>query len=261
MVDYTLQYNKVGVSLIRHFLEPPIILASSYVFPDNSVFYWFKPTDGIERVSRTFPYIAKTNKAVVITPTKYSKKVEGGFTIYNYGILNYVNDYKSDVKNKIYKYYNASYRLIEDLKSLNNANRFILIDIPNKLPNTEELDVFATKSTVGNMVKLDYKYYNLIELWKWLTPSVKQESIFNGIANHKLDKTTLLLSMDTKVVLLNLGFLYNIVEEYKDNKYAVNNESLVQEFFTLLGLELNQEALNGQVAAYPASMIRNLLYI
>lgn len=297
MVDYTLQYNKVGVSLIRHFLEPPIILASSYVFPDNSVFYWFKPTDGIERVSRTFPYLAKTNKAVVITPTKYSKKVEGGFTldndkvkfaydkivkeekrykflkpdtiessgrdltIYNYGILNYVNDYKSDVKNKIYKYYNASYRLIEDLKSLNNANRFILIDIPNKLPNTEELDVFATKSTVGNMVKLDYKYYNLIELWKWLTPSVKQESIFNGIANHKLDKTTLLISMDTKVVLLNLGFLYNIVEEYKDNKYAVNNESLVQEFFTLLGLELNQEALNGQVAAYPASMIRNLLYI
>lgn len=297
MADYVSQYNKVGISLIKHFLEPPIIVASSYVFPDNCYFYWFKPSDGIEKVGRSFPYLSKTPKALVITPTRYADKTEGSYTldpekvkiaydktireekrykflkpdtiennnkmltIYNYGLLNFVNDYSSDVKNKIFKYNNVAGRMMNDLKALSGSNRMILIDIPAALPSISELDAFATKPAVANLVRLDYKYYNLIELWKWLTPSVKNNSIFDKIANHKLDATTLMLSMETKIVLLNLGTLYSIVDEYKDNKYRVNSESLADDFFKMLGYELNHEALGGIQSQYPAEMVRNLLYI
>ena len=182
-------------------------------------------------------------------------------TIYNYGLLNFVNDYSSDVKNKIFKYNNVAGRMMNDLKALSGSNRMILIDIPAMLPSISELDAFATKPAVANLIRLDYKYYNLIELWKWLTPSVKNNSIFDKIANHKLDATTLMLSMETKIVLLNLGTLYSIVDEYKDNKYRVNSESLADDFFKMLGYELNHEALGGIQSQYPAEMVRNLLYI
>lgn len=297
MASFKDQYSKVGINLIRHFIEPPIIVASSYVFPDNAILHWFKPTDGIEKISRKFPYLSKTNKANVITPTKYSLSTSGSFKldldkvkdgynilqkeekrfnflkpdtietntnsllIYNYGLLNYVNDYTNDIRTPLFRYENVSNRLFEDLKSLNNNSRFILIDLPIKLPTISELDTFANRLAVGNISKLDYRHFNLIELWKWLTPNLKSSSMFNKVANHKLANTTLLFSIDTKIALLNLEVLYNMVDEYKDNKYSVNTESLYQDFLSALDININQEDLTKVPNTYPADMIRSLLYI
>jgi len=45
------------------------------VFPSDTRFYWFKPSDGIEKLDRTIPYLNKTKKAMVITPTRFSSDI------------------------------------------------------------------------------------------------------------------------------------------------------------------------------------------
>ena len=55
MADFNTQYNRVGITLIRHFLEPRIISSSTYTFPDDSKLFWFKPTDGLEKIDKSLP--------------------------------------------------------------------------------------------------------------------------------------------------------------------------------------------------------------
>lgn len=296
MADFNSQYNKAGITLIRHFLEPRIINSSTYFFPDDSKFFWFKPSDGIEKLDRGLPYLNKVKKANVVTLTKFTQQAEGvsrrnedlvteaynrlvkgdkklkflkpdvmdtgkDLTILNYGILNFVHDYVPDLNNRVWKYTNVFKRMLEDLKTT-TSNRFILFEMPNKLPSMSELDTFANRLVAANITKLsDYTYFNLIELWKFLTPTLKDKSLLNGISNPKLKNTTLVLSMETKIVLINLSWLFNTIAEYRDAKYVVNTEQIYLDFYNLLkGESINLEDLN-TTKQYPADVIRRCIYI
>lgn len=295
MANFDSLYKKVGITKLVHFLTPPIIKSDTFLFPDKSILYWFKPTDGLEPLSRKVPYLTRTNKVTVITPTRYGSNTQGSYklenddkdalkmlqreekkykflpanvienkgdlVIYNYGILNYLHSYKADpMLNKI-KYDNVANRMLDDLKSMNDYNRFILMDLPNRILSMDELDTFVNKLTAGHINKLDYKYFNLIELWKWLTPTTKHTSIFNRIANTKLGKTTLLLSIENRMIIVNLDYLYTIVEEYSNNAYSVNTESIINEFLSSIGYNVNQEASSYVKVKLKAEITRYLLYI
>ena len=296
MANFDSLYKKVGITKLIHFLEPLIIKSDSFIFPDKSILYWFKPSDGIEVPSRVVPYLNKTNKVNVVTPVKFGTKVEGtvkesndvkeafkimnreekkykflppnvienkgDFIIYNYGLLNYIYSYAGDPNLNLIKYNNVANRMLDDLKSMNDYNRFILFELPNKLLSMGELDSFASKLTPGNANRLDPKYFNLIELWKWLTPATKNNSIFNRIANTKLNKTTLLLSIENRMVVINLEYLFALVEEYSSSQYVVNTESTVDEFLMLLGASsVNLETASYVKSKYNSSVIRYLIYI
>ena len=121
---------------------------------------------------------------------------------------------------------------------------------------------FANRLVAANITKLsDYTYFNLIELWKFLTPTLKDKSLLNGISNPKLKNTTLVLSMETKMVLINLSWLFNTIAEYRDAKYVVNTEQIYLDFYNLLkGESINLEDLN-TTKKYPADVIRRCIYI
>ena len=281
--------------MIRHLLEPRIIQSTSFVFPSDTRFYWFKPSDGIEKLDRTIPYLNKTKKAMVITPTRFRSDigvarleenskiaydllvknekrynflkpdvVDSGtkdLVIYNYGSINFCYDYKQHVEARVEKYNNVAKRMIEDLK-VAGSNRLILMEVPNKLPSMDELDTFARKLATGNITKLsDYKYFNLIELWRWLTPDLKSNSFLNGIMNPKLETTSILFSSDTRMSIVNLGWLFSTIAEYTESKYVVNSESSIVEFLELIGKNtINLESIGSKVS-YSAATIRQCVYI
>ena len=149
MANFDSLYKKVGITKLVHFLTPPIIKSDTFLFPDKSILYWFKPTDGLEPLSRKVPYLTRTNKVTVVTPTRYGSNTQGSYklenddkdalkmlqreekkykflhanvienkgdlVIYNYGILNYLHSYKADpMLNKI-KYDNVANRMLDDL--------------------------------------------------------------------------------------------------------------------------------------------------
>lgn len=295
---YDSLYSKVGIYKIAHFLQPPIIKSDTFIFPDDSTFYFFKPDTKVEFISRDILYLNKTKKATVINIVKYSKDTDGEFkksdrlddlinmaikeekrfkflppgvinnkdpfVIYNYGLINNVFDYKPDVANSYYQYTNTFKRMLEDLKNLANRSRFILFDLPSKMLTMDELDTFSKNLTVGNMRKMTYKHFMLIELWKWLTPDYKDSSLFNGIMNSKLQDTTLLITSANRTMLLNLNILYTIIEEYTNSKYSVNreaNDEYIQKLLNTLTGTVNTESLTIKDKQYPSEVIRYLVYI
>lgn len=262
-MSYDIFYSKYGIYKAESFLEPSLIKANTFTFPNDSVLFWFKCSDGIERISTQYPYLTKTNRAKIITVTKYGKNIEGDFEnltneqieeamktlvkkekkftflepgrvinqdkdiiILNYGILNYLYNYKPNNLNNIYKFNNTFNRMLEDIKLFPSKQKYILIDIADKLPSIQELDNLSIGMTAGKIEKIpNFKYFTLIELWKFLTPKFKSESMFNKILTKDLEKITLCLTYENKVVLLDLGYLYSLVEEYKDKTYDVTTEA------------------------------------
>lgn len=292
-------YEKIGIYNLGHFIKTPVITADTFFFPSGSNFYYFKPGNGLEYIDRSIPYLTKAKKATVLTICKYGTNTEGefkeyldpkellkdqiktekrykflqpniienknDFTIYNYGILNYIHQYKPNPKNTLIMYNNTANRLLEDLKGLTSAHRYINFDVPYRLPSMEELDIFAKNVSVGNLSKLDYRHLNLVELWKFCTPELKHTSIFNKISNENLRRTTLIMSIENRMILLNLNRLFKFIKEYEDQKYTVNIESR-SNFLNSLGLNLESHSLNleasfGEEPRCDANILRQALYV
>lgn len=70
-------YKKAGVYKILHFINPPVIKADTFYFPDNSMLFWFKPDTSLSLIDRSIPYLNRTRKADVITITKLLKDSKG----------------------------------------------------------------------------------------------------------------------------------------------------------------------------------------
>lgn len=159
----------------------------------------------------------------------------------NYGSLNHMYKYAINPLNEYYKYHNVMSTVINHSvveKYVANRNIFLTIDLPPKLPTRQKLDLFLhrfTRTTFNTLT--DYRYFNLLEFWKYLTPEFKEQSVFSKIPADKQDKINFLLSIDNKVVMLNLKVLTSIVLEYNTDTYLA------------------------KLAKYKASTIRKLFYL
>lgn len=138
--------------------------------------------------------------------------------VINYGALNARYIYNSNVLNRYYKWYNPYQKMTTQLMQANyrtDRNRYVTINIPSKLPSRVQLDKFANKIISGYLDDIPtYEYFNLIDLWRFLSPDIKEHSLLTNIPVEEYKNTTLMLIMDTKVALLNLNVLYSIVKEY-----------------------------------------------
>lgn len=297
-MSYDIFYNKYGINKIVNFIEPEtLIKATSFSFPNNSAFFWFKCSDGIERLDTQYPYLSKTNRAKVMTVVTYGKKIEGKIAsynknkidaimknisnkekkykflkpdaivnadkdilIFNYGILNNLYEYEYNPLNRLYKFNNTFNRMLEDLKLINDRQRYILIDIPDKLPSFKELENMAEVLGVSRLNAMpNNKFLMLVELWKFLNPKLKNSSLFNGIKTEKLKRTTLILTIDDKMALLDLNYLSSLVEDYKDNKYYVANEAL-DILQNLYAKDLATEAIQSDFSLQ-SEIVRKLVYV
>lgn len=158
--------------------------------------------------------------------------------VLNYGAVSYFYRYGNNPLNRYYKWVNtfnkASSQLQQD-KYRTDRNRFFVMNMPNQLPSRQELDRYSKHITTPMLEKLpNYSYFNLVELWRYLTPELRNESFLAKIPKEELSNTTLMLVIDTKVVLINLKVLTGIVKEYE---------------------------LDSEIAKYKALTVRKLLYV
>ena len=64
------------------------------------------------------------------------------------------------------------------------------------------------------------------------------------------------------MIVINLEYLFALVEEYSSSQYVVNTESTVDEFLMLLGASsVNLETASYVKSKYNSSVIRYLIYI
>lgn len=138
--------------------------------------------------------------------------------VLNYGALGAVYSYNPNPLMRYFKWHNTYEKVVSQLQQKNYEtmrNRFVVYTLPTTLLTRQELDKYAAKIISTNLERLPtYEYFNLIDIWRYLTPELKSDSLLSKIPDNELSNITLMLMCNTKMVLLNLNVLAGIVEEY-----------------------------------------------
>lgn len=148
----------------------------------------------------------------------------------DYGSLEKCYRYNQNPLNDYYRWYNNSRTVFTNLNPDNMTTGrtiFITYRLPNKLPDIKTLNKIAKKPIIDKSVLTDfpnYMYFNLLELWKMLTPEIfrpnptakVQPCLFKLIPSNLYGNIYLMLIIDNRILTISLRKLLGLVAEYKD---------------------------------------------
>lgn len=210
--------------------------------------------------------MAKKEKRLVFKKPNSAPPIESPrlLIVHHYGMLGEFYRYNINNLNRYFKFKNTLGTVVHDLSlylaeqpNIEEAKHvFLKFDIPNQLPSRRELDIYSKNMNPMFLKKLpNYRYLNVLELWKLLTPEYRSESIFSKIPVNQLSKIDLLITIDAKVTIVNLGLLMSLVKDYNLN---ISSEEL-EEDIKLVG-ELTTEDLKIKQKFKP-DIVKKLLYV
>lgn len=312
MIPYDRFYKKVGIRRSGHFTSPLIIEASSLLYPKNSNLYYFKVSDAVEKVSSNMPLLNKPPRVYVQSKFFYSEDArEGNFVkvpfvvttrieeikgkekkllflrpnvnrtltpmtvmMYNYSSIGASYRYMGTQFTKLYKFKNLFKTVIEDIsKPTKPRHKFLIVELPDTLPKLQKLNLFSKSLNLSRLKSItSYKYFTIFELWKFINPEQRKESLFNDIPEEEWENITLLLTLNNKVCVFNLGLFKLLIREYNSN--GISNESILEEVnsdliedlmseydlsFEDLGLEDNINLATK--VTYKAALFKRMFYI
>lgn len=169
--------------------------------------------------------------------------------IRNFSPVNYHYRYPNNKFVKQWKFINTFNTVVENINKNPNTDpkniryKFLTIELPNFLPKFEQLNVFASKLTLQRLNAIpSYKYFTLLELWKFLTPELKEESIFNKIAPEERQYVNLIFTVKGGCSIVNMGILENLVKEYHIEVGPGNNSIGNLDSFTSFLSSLNDDS-------------------
>lgn len=278
----------------NHFKTPKVLNIDSFTFPIDSVVHWFKVSQTIDNPSNKVGYL-KNNRCLIETVLSYPNEgTIGSFTylstpspasiikdaskavkefrwlnpqeimkitpkvclVYNYGSLLSKYRYSEQILRRYNMYYNSAVTMMDRLL-LSRRNIFLVLDIPSKLPTRKDLDKMANKLTNSLLNNLPTTaHFNLLELWKFLSPTYNSKSVFNTLVPYVpdkrdeialpgrpstltrqyWDKVNLILVVDTKCVLVNLATLMSYIEEWNIESKAITPMKYRQFAFKFLDM-------------------------
>lgn len=290
-----------------HILNPKILNIDTFQFPLDSVVHWFKVTPIIDHPSNQVGYL-KNNKIVtdlilqyplegtvgkfryMPTPTplniiKDASKQVKEFKwllpnqtlritpkvtmVYSYGALLSKYKYPEQILRRWNIYHNSVLTLMDNVLR-HKRHTFIVIDLPDRLMTKMELNRYSTKMTNAWLNNFPTTaHFNLLELWKFLSPSFHSNSLFNKlppyvsdkkdtnqIGNRPLnltrdywDKINLLLVIDTKCMLINLNTLMGFIEEHQVGIKGISPMNFNQfqvKFLAMLQTFINNAAMTDE---------------
>ena len=153
-----------------------------------------------------------------------TKMMDKDVLIVNSGSLNYCSRYMQHAMENYYKWYNNFETVIDTIKAnihSSDKNIFINFDLPLSLLSIEDMKKAANHVMNSSIINLfpDSKSLNLLELWKWMDG--KNTTLFNKFTPDEMKRVNLLLCYESKVVLVNLAYLYNVNNDHdsKDTSF------------------------------------------
>lgn len=264
-IYYEKWYRMYGVRQPNQLLSPIVTDGEQFEFPVGTRFHWFKPSERDLFIDKDISYLNKTEKVVIDTVLDYPEEVEttGKFNrlgrsnfkvlefaskkepdftflkykqtmtyidktlnIYTYGNLAAGYKYQTYPFRSVDIYRNTLRTLIYNLGKT-ERHEVILIDLPKIIPSRIDLDRYSENLKQSYLAKLpSYKYFNVLELWKLLTPEFKEESLFSKIPQKLFSKIDLMFCYNDKVVIINFEKLYYLVKDYQPEDYKTTFYSL-----------------------------------
>lgn len=251
VVYYEKLYRTKGLRRIEHFLKPRVLDAKQFAFPIGSSLHIWKVSNELEYFKNDYAIFNYVEKAQVRTIFEYTRE-QGKFIKKAFLVNGYITENKKLVKNFKFlkpdqeitctdrvlkvahsypinsrykympqpllpyvKYKNVFNTVIDNLFIFPNRRVFLYLEIPNQLLTRIELNKYMKRLTNGSMDFFkSYKDFTVLELWKFLTPEFRNESLFNSIPRDRYKDVDLLLAIDNKLILLNMQAFAACIEEY-----------------------------------------------
>jgi hypothetical protein len=132
--------------------------------------------------------------------------------INNYNYLDVAYRYVDLPMTQYFKWWNDEVTLwgtINDLANKTDRNHFVFIDNPKELPAYSLLKTYETRTNISMLKIFDTKdKLFVLEMFKWLNPETREQSIFRKIEAKNFNKVNLAFTTETnKTAIINLGYL------------------------------------------------------
>lgn len=252
-IQYEKLYKKMGMRKLEHYLKPRVVDARIFSFPISSSFHYWKVSPKAEYFTSDNTYLTDVDKANVRTITSYDEKFTDGkfmekvflvnkfitentkackeykflkpeqelkcndrvLKVNNYAALNECYRYNNQPMLEYVTYKNVLNTVLGNLFiDSDRSHYFILMELPNKLLTRVEYDKFSKNLRPGNMELFqDYRSFNVLELWKFISPEFKSNSVFNRIPKSSYNKVNFLFYLENKIMLVNLQYLMGSIAE------------------------------------------------
>lgn len=272
-------YKKFCFTKLTHLFSPVILKTSSLIYPFQSELHRLTLTDFPMPLTKEDLFVHGHPKVFCHNVVGYGGDVEGKFikkaiqivqfdktlhvdnnityikpnqgivtiprsalVVHNYSPIDFGYTYKKSAWKMLWRYNNTVNTLIVKSKpKLFTKNIFISIDIPDLIPTRETLNRFIKQLTINRVRSIkDYRYFNLLALWSYLTPEFKEKSWLSQYTPEERIRVNLILQSNNKAVIINLGLLDSIITEYNDEKTTV----AIEDYYGYLSNPMNNNLLN-----------------
>ena len=138
-------------------------------------------------------------------------------TLVNYSYINKIYRYPETRYADIAKWNNINktiFKYIDEDCNKSQFDNYVTIEIPRDIPSRSLLNRAAPEFTVAmsRVLSTDGDRH-LLELWKWLDPKYRAESIYSNISTEHLSKVNIIFKSFTgKSAIINLAYLYSWIE-------------------------------------------------
>lgn len=254
IIYYDKLYRQKGIRRIEHFLKPRILDSNEFHFSVGSVLNWFKIDEKPILITKDYGYLKNIERALVRTIFEYptqdlrGKVLQKSFVaaswlkennnvckefrflkpgqeikindkmlfINNFGPINAKYKYPTQPLRRYNIFVNTYTAVIDNLfKEFPERHKFLILDMPTFIPTRIELNKYSSVLKKQYIDKLPtYQHLILLDLWKFLTPELRKESIINKIPEKEFKNVTLLLCLDNKMIMIGLMQLAGMVSEY-----------------------------------------------
>lgn len=300
--QYNSWYRNVGVIAPSNLLKPKLTSNSEFTFPKNSFIHWTyndtipiiprknkdilnnvpsntyvistyeypdsytplgKFTKDTSSVDMVIKELGKTELNFTFFRKDYmEKKDENSVYINSYGILNSRYNYTENKWTNYNRTINLLNTVIHHLRDLPLRRHFILIPLPNIMPDRITLLNLVNRFDKDDTKLKDmytYQHVYLFELWRWLTPEYREKSVFNKISIDRSKTIDLVFVGVNKSFVVNMYTLLNCVKEYRIEKGSDGFKAeVVRRYLHGIFMSLNMVSLGMQLMkAKPTKLVDN----
>ena len=138
-------------------------------------------------------------------------------TVVNYSYVNKIYRYPETKMAQIAKWSNINKTIFDYINedcSKTQFDNYITVELPRDLPSRSLLNRAAPEFTLAMARALNTDGdRQLLELWKWIDPKYRMNSIYGNISTDHLDKVNIIFKSFTgKTAIINLAYLHSWID-------------------------------------------------
>lgn len=160
--------------------------------------------------------------------------------IINYAWLNRLYRYTRSIYTERYRWVNTWTTVlnkIEEISLTSGRQHFLFLDLPQQLPSMQRMEQLSGRPDQAVVrVLRNPEEWMVFELWKWLNPKTRENSLFNKLSVTTLGKVQLIIADSGRFINVDLGKL---------NDWLIKPDSLTSQKVRITAQDMQKRVLRG----------------